>query len=56
LWFTLPFINIHDVPLLVKFSISGVNDDVLVFSVKSTLNFNYLIVFDVPDESSIESE
>jgi hypothetical protein len=53
---TLPFVNIHDVPLLVYLSVSSVPHDVLILSVNSTLDIQYFIVLDVSNESSIKSE
>jgi hypothetical protein len=41
-WLTLPFINVDDVPLLVDSILLLVDSDVSVFSVSSTLNFQYL--------------
>jgi hypothetical protein len=38
-WFSLPFINVDDVPLLVKPVVSRVNTNVSVFSINVSLNF-----------------
>jgi len=54
--FTLPFINIDDVPLLVDFTMCLVNNDVLLFSVNSTSNIKYLGILDVPNESTFKLE
>jgi hypothetical protein len=42
LWFSLPFINVHDIPLLVDLVVLSINNDVSVFSINVTLNFDNL--------------
>jgi len=54
--FTLPLINIHNVPLLTDLTMNIVDNDVLVLSVNSTLYIESFVVFDVSNESSIKSE
>jgi hypothetical protein len=44
-WFSLPFINIDNVPLLVKFTVLVPGDDVSVFSINTTLDVKNLSVF-----------
>jgi hypothetical protein len=53
LWFTLPFVNVHDVPLLVELSMSCVYNDVLVLTIDSSLDIKDLTVLDVSNECSI---
>jgi hypothetical protein len=54
-WFSLPFINIDDIPLLIDSSMSVVNNDVSIFSIYISLDVKYLS-FIVPNEMSLESE
>ena len=56
LWFALPLINVHNIPLLVDLSVGTVNSDVLVFSVNSSLDLYNFIVLDVSNESTIKSK
>jgi hypothetical protein len=55
LWFSLPLINVHDIPLLIDFAVSSEDLDVLVLTINSSLHIQYLFVFDVSNESSINS-
>jgi hypothetical protein len=41
-WFTLPFVNVDNIPLLMDLVVSLVDTDVSVFLINSTLNFHYL--------------
>jgi len=41
-WFSLPFINIDDVPLLVDSSVLVIDHDVSVLSINCTLDIKYL--------------
>jgi len=54
-WFSLPFINIHDVPLLVDTLMSVPDNDVSVFSINTTVDIEYLSVF-VDNVSTVQSE
>jgi hypothetical protein len=54
-WFSLPFISIDDVPLLVDSSVLLEEDDVSVLGILSTLNIHYLS-FLVDNESTLVSE
>ena len=49
-WLTLPLVNIHNIPLLIDLTMGLMNNDVLLFSVNSTLDIKYLSVLDVSDE------
>jgi hypothetical protein len=51
-WLTLPFIYIHNVPLLINSTMGCVDNDVLLLSVNSTLYIENFSVLDVSDESA----
>jgi len=55
LWFTLPLIDVHDIPLLVDLAVSWVDHDVSVLSIDSTLDVKYFIILDISYESTISS-
>jgi len=55
LWFTLPLIDVHDIPLLVDLAVSWVDHDVSILSIDSTLDVKYFIILDISYESTISS-
>jgi len=53
-WFTLPFIHVHDVPLLVDSIVSLLSIKMSSFAINSAINFNHLVLLlIVGDVSSI---
>jgi hypothetical protein len=54
-WFTLVFINVDDVPLLVDLSMFSPGNDVSVFGINSTVNIHYHSSF-VDNEWALISE
>ena len=44
-WFSLPFINVNNIPLLVNLTIFGIDLDVSVFSINTSLDIQYLSSF-----------
>jgi len=54
-WFLFPFILVDDIKQLVHFSMFVMDNDVLVFSVKTTWNIHHFVLF-VDDESTISVE
>ena len=54
-WFTLPFIDVDNVPLLVDSSMLWMDDDVSVFLVNTTSNVSYLTLL-IGEESTVHSE
>ena len=44
-WFSLPFINIDNIPLLVNLTIFSIDLDVSVFSINTSLDIQYLSSF-----------
>jgi len=54
-WFSLPFISIDDIPLLMDFVLQSVNTNVSVLGINTSLDFQNLS-FLVCDVSSLQSE
>jgi hypothetical protein len=52
-WFLWVFISIDNLPSLVNFSVSLMNNDVSVFSINTTSNIEHLLVLDIHYEFSI---
>jgi len=42
LWFTLPFVNVHDVPLLSDLTIFVLDFNISILTINVALNLNYL--------------
>jgi hypothetical protein len=55
LWFSLPFVNIHDIPLLMDSIVLFVNTNVSVLSINIANNFDSLALF-VYNSSALVSE